>query len=130
MTAPILLRSRRLPSAHLQKEHAHVKDNVFSDDLSRLTLTLDPKFRYLGSFPFDIHDIAGGYRYVWGEIDHGKHLRRTFIIQAEGFYPDNQEVVPLRHSHPVALAGDAYQHKFGSTITKRTLMKVQEPKPI
>jgi hypothetical protein len=92
------------------KEHSHVKDNVFSDDLSRLTLTLDPKFQYLGSFPFDIHDIAGGYRYIWGEIDHGKHLRRTFIIQAEGFYSDNQESYRYGTPNPATLAGDAYQH--------------------
>ena len=92
------------------KEHAHIKDNVFSDDLSKLTLTVDPKFRYLGSFPFDIHDIAGGYRYVWGEIDHGKHLRRTFIIQAEGFYSDNQESYRYGTPNPATLAGDPYQH--------------------
>lgn len=91
-------------------QHARVKDNVYSDDLAKLTLTLDPKLKYLGSFPFDIKGIAGGYRYVWGEFDGEKHLRRTFIVQAEGYCPDNQLSYHWDTPAPVQLAGDTYQH--------------------
>jgi hypothetical protein len=93
------------------QQRVHVEKNVFvSDSPAHLKLTLDPKFQYLGSFPFDIKGVAGGYRYVWGEIGSGKHLERTFIIQAEGYYPGNAGAYEYGTPNPAALAGDAYQH--------------------
>jgi len=100
----------RGPSPALLTERVHVKDNVLTDDFSKIRLTLDPKFHYLGSFPFDLKGIAGGYRYVWGEVDHGKHLLRAFIVQAEGYYANNQRTYRYGAPNPVLLAGDAYQH--------------------
>jgi hypothetical protein len=95
----------------LPQQHAHVEKNVFiSDAPAHLKLTLDPKFQYLGSFPFDIKGIAGGYRYVWGEVGSRKHLERTFIIQAEGYYPGNAGSYKYGTPNPAMLAGDAYQH--------------------
>lgn len=93
------------------EQRAHAEKNVFTaDPPSRLKLTLDSKFQYLGSFPFDIKGIAGGYRYVWGETDKGNHLNRTFIVQAEGYYPGNHGSYNYGTPNPVTIAGDVYQH--------------------
>ena len=93
------------------KSSARVEKNVFVADAPyRLKMTLDPKFQYLGRFPFDIKGIAGGYRYVWGETDNGKHLCTTFIVQAEGYYPDNQGSYKYGTPNPETFAGDVYQH--------------------
>jgi hypothetical protein len=90
--------------------HGHARGNVFtSEALPKLTVTLARGFRYLGSFPFDIRGVAGGFRYLFGEVDRGKHLHRLFVVQAEGFYPGKGAYdYPTRR--PVVLAGDAYQH--------------------
>lgn len=95
---------------HPVPPHSSVKENVFTDDLAKITVTLDPKFQYLGSFPFDIQGIAGGYRYLWGEFDHDKHLRRTFVIQAEGYYPGSSHSYHYPSPNPVILGGDTYGH--------------------
>jgi len=99
------------PSSSKIIEHAHVDNNVFiSTTEPPLKLTVDRRFKYLGKFPFDIEGIAGGYRYLWGDVENGKRLRRLFIVQAEGFYPDNSEVYRYGTPNPVTLAGHAYQH--------------------
>src|ERR1700730_8419423 len=91
--------------------YGSVEKNVFAAGAPYgLKVSLDPKFQYLGRFPFDIKGIAGGYRYVWGETDGGKHLGRTFIVQAEGYYPSNQGSYKYGTPNPATLAGDVYQH--------------------
>jgi Domain of unknown function (DUF4440) len=103
--------SPALPQATEDQHRVHVKDNVFvSDDLPKLILTLDSRFQYLGRFAFDVKGIAGGWRYVWGETDHGRHLRRTFIVQVEGYYSGKHGVYGYGIPDPVTLAGDTYQH--------------------
>jgi hypothetical protein len=91
-------------------ERCHVQNNTLVDDVARLSVTVDPKFHYLGSFSFDIHGIAGGYRYLWGETDRASHLRRTFIVQAEGYYPSNEGSYKYGTPNPVVLAGENYRH--------------------
>ena len=92
-------------------QHAHVQDNIFvSNELPKLSLSLDVKFQYLGTFPFDIRGVAGGYRYVWGEVEPDKHLHRVFIVQAEGYYPGNGGSYPYGAANPEELAGETYQH--------------------
>src|SRR5438270_6215010 len=64
------------------EQHVRINDNVFvAADHPKIEVKLDSKFKYLGKFPFDIMGVASGYRYIWGEMDHARHLRRTFIIQ-------------------------------------------------
>src|SRR5207302_2237380 len=40
----------------------------------------------------------------------GKHLRRSFIIQMEGFYPSNKQVYVYGTPTPARLSGHDYQH--------------------
>lgn len=88
-----------------------VEGNVFvSGPPASVTVTVDPTLGYLGSVPFDIRGIAGGHRYVWGEADDRKHLKRTFIVQVEGYYPDNDASYDYPSPTPVSLAGQPYQH--------------------
>jgi hypothetical protein len=44
-------------------------NDFVSQDLPKLRVKLDPKLKYIGSFPFDVDGISGGYRFVWGEVD-------------------------------------------------------------
>jgi hypothetical protein len=90
---------------------ARVRRNVFeSERAPKLTLRLDERFRYLGSFPFDIKGIAGGYRYLWGQADSGRHLTRLFIVQKEGFYADNSATYRYPTRSPAKVGQDEYQH--------------------
>ena len=98
-------------AAQALREHASVKGNVFvSTELPKMKLTLNPRFEYLGSFPFDIQGIAGGYRYVWGAPDHGKHLGRAFVIQVEGYYAGNDGIYRYGTPNPATVGGETYQH--------------------
>ncbi len=85
-------------------------NNFVSQESPKLRVNVDPKLRYIGSFPFDIDGIAGGYRFVWGEVDQGKHLKRTFIIQKEGFYPSSSDSYRYPMPNPVTLGAHEYQH--------------------
>ena len=87
-------------------------------------MTLDPKFQYLGRFPFDIKGIAGGYRYVWGETEIGKHLRRTFIVQAEGYYLGNQGSYKYGTPNPATLGVTCINTMFGSMTMIRALRRI------
>ena len=90
---------------------ATIEGNDFvSTEMPKLRVTPDPKLTYIGSFPFDIDGIAGGYRFVWGEVDNRKHLLRTFIIQKEGFYLNSGGSYQYQAPNPVALGNHAYQH--------------------
>src|SRR5437016_5650487 len=93
------------------KQDVQVTEDVFiSADHPKIVVRPDQKMKYLGKFPFDIRGIAGGYRYIWGEIDHGKHLKRTFIIQMEGYYPSNDYVYEYGAENPAKLGSHDYQH--------------------
>lgn len=85
-------------------------NDFVSQELPKLRVQVDPKLRYIGSFPFDIDGIAGGYRFIWGEVDQGKHLTRTFIIQKEGFYPNSNNFYRYPTPNPVTLGAHDYQH--------------------
>lgn len=85
-------------------------NNFVSEELPKIRVVVDPKLKYIGSFPFDIDGIAGGYRYVWGATDQGKHLARTFIVQMEGYYPRSGGSYRYPIPNPVTLGTHEYQH--------------------
>ncbi len=88
-----------------------IEGNDFvSHEMPKLRVEVDSKLKYIGSFPFDIEGISGGYRYVWGEVGAGKHLKRTFIIQKEGFYPSSNDSYHYPTPNPATLGGHEYQH--------------------
>jgi hypothetical protein len=89
---------------------ATIEGNDFvSTEMPKLHVTPDPTLTYIGSFPSEIDGIAGAYRSVWGEVDNGKHLRRTFIIQKEGFYLYSSGSYQYQAPNPVTLGTHAYQ---------------------
>jgi hypothetical protein len=85
-------------------------NDFISTEVPKLRVAIDPRLLYVGSFPFDIDGIAGGYRFVWGEVDKGKHLLRTFIIQKEGFYPSSGDSYNYQAPNLITLGNHAYQH--------------------
>lgn len=85
-------------------------NDFVSQSLPKMRVVLDPELKYIGSFPFDIDGIAGGHRFVWGAVDHDKHLRRTFIIQKEGFHPGSGKLYRYATPNPVTLGQHVYQH--------------------
>lgn len=69
-----------------------VKNNVLtSRELPAIRIRVAPEFRYIGSFPFRIGDVAAGERQVFAEVRNGRVVR-TVIAQFEGFLPSSSEI--------------------------------------
>lgn len=64
-------------------------------------------FRYLGSHPFRIRDVAGGERHVFADID-GSRVRRLLLLQFEGFLDGVDDTYNYRITNPVVLGGETY----------------------
>jgi len=77
-------------SKYANPDARKVEGNVLiSREDPRLALRLGEPFEYVGIHEFDIRGIAGGTRHVWVDAE-DKLIRRMFIVQLEGFYPDNE----------------------------------------
>jgi hypothetical protein len=100
-----------LISAEQSAPPAKIKDGIFTSDKDpRIQIKIDRSLQYLGAFPFNIENIAGGYRYVFAQVGNDERVTRTFIIQMEGFFDSSKEVYRYPISNPVKLGGAAYQH--------------------
>jgi len=63
-----------------------VHKNVLSSDKApQIKIKVDDRFHYLGSFHFNIRDVAEGDRFVWVDAGRDKRVRRLVIVQLEGF---------------------------------------------
>ena len=60
-------------------------DTIVSDRLPVGSLSVEKALRYVGAFPFQIRDVAGGERHVWVDADARKRVRRLFVLQFEGY---------------------------------------------
>lgn len=52
-----------------------------------IQIKVDRQLKYLGSFAFNIRDIAGGERHIWVKADKHKRVQKLFILQFEGYFP-------------------------------------------
>jgi hypothetical protein len=81
-----------------------VSNVLHSPALPALDLSVDPSIPYLGSTELIIKNIARPERHHFADVRDGT-VRRLFVVQFEGFLPDNDEryVYPL--PDPVELGG-------------------------
>lgn len=88
-----------------------VKHNIFvSPENPQIRVTVDKKFKYVGSVPFTIDGLAGGNRYVFVHAPEGKHIQRMFIIQQEGFLPTSNDTYKYKITNSATLGRSEYQH--------------------
>jgi hypothetical protein len=82
---------------------------LISDALPSIQIRIDPKIRCVGSFPFNIQDIAAGERYVFAEAD-GKTIKRMFIAQFESFLPESSEIYRYSFANAMKIKGHLFNH--------------------
>ena len=94
-----------------QIRQARVEHNsFFSSDNPRITVEVDRKLKYVGSVPFTIDHEAAGYRYIFVQTNHGRHIAQMFIIQQEGFLATSNDTYKYPITRPVRLGNFEYQH--------------------
>src|SRR3954471_8120387 len=65
-----------------------VHKNVLSSNKDpQIKIKVDRRFRYLGSFHFDIGNVAAGDRFVWVDAGRDKRVKRILSVQLEGYLP-------------------------------------------
>ncbi len=72
-----------------------------------LEIEVDPAFRFLGGFDFDLKGIARAERHLFVEPA-GKLARRMVIVQYEGFLEGNSMSYSYQPERPVRLGGQVY----------------------
>jgi hypothetical protein len=97
--------------ANCQDQLSRVDSNTFiSPDNPDIRVSVDRKFKYIGSLPFAIEKVARGYRYIFVQANPEKHIQRMFIIQQEGFLPSSDEIYRYKITTPAKLGSSDYQH--------------------
>src|SRR4029079_3815155 len=87
-----------------------VEDNVLiSSSLPSIKIQLDPAFHFLGSFPFQIQQLATGNRYVFVDGTPEK-LQRMFIAQFESFLPESTEIYRYNFNQAEVLGKFRFRH--------------------
>ncbi len=97
--------------ANRQDQLSRVERNTFiSPDNPDIRVSVDRKFKYIGSLPFAIEKVAKGNRYIFVQANPEKHIQRMFIIQQEGFLPSSDEIYRYKITTPEKLGSSDYQH--------------------
>jgi hypothetical protein len=97
--------------ANCQDQLSRVESNTFiSSDNPDIRVSVDRKFKYIGSLPFAIEKVARGNRHIFVQANPEKHIQRMFIIQQEGFVPSSDEVYRYKITTPAKLGSSDYQH--------------------
>ena len=92
-------------------QESKVVNNVFSSSENpKIQVDVNQKFKFIGKVPFQIEEIAAGYRYVFVDSDPDKHIRGMFIIQQEGFLPSSDDTYKYPIKNPARLGNFDYQH--------------------
>jgi hypothetical protein len=90
---------------------SRVENNTFiSLQNPQIRVIVGEKFKYVGSVPFTIDNIAGGNRYVFVRVTEDKHIQQMFIIQQEGFFPSSNDTYKYSITNPAKLGSFEYQH--------------------
>jgi len=97
--------------ANCQDQLSRVESNTFiSSDNPDIRVSVDRKFKYIGSFPFAVEKVARGNRYIFVQANPEKHIQRMFIIQQEGFVQSSDEIYRYKITTPAKLGISDYQH--------------------
>jgi hypothetical protein len=106
-----------------------VENNVLvSSDLPKIRIAVDKSLPYLGTFHFNLRNIAEGDRYIWAETRNGR-VTRMFIVQFEGLLHAIERSYTYQMRTPVKLGNDVYSHNlwFYTEAAQRTEHPKNEP---
>ena len=100
--------ARAEPRPESRSVERYFRDGVLvSTCLPVLRLRPDITFRYLGSNPFRIRELAAGERHVFADLD-GRRVRRLRLLPFEGYLDGVDGAYHYRRTNPVTLDGEAY----------------------
>ena len=72
-------------------------------------IEVNKEFRYLGSFPFRIQDMAAGNRFIFIDGD-ANHVHRMFIVQFESILPESTEIYRYSFDNAILMEGLPFRH--------------------
>ncbi len=82
---------------------------LVSDALPSLRIQLKQPFHYIGSFSFQIEDMAAGERFVFLETE-GKNVRRMFVAQFESILPRSSEIYRYNFENAMKMGQHSFRH--------------------
>ena len=98
-------------------------DGVFSsDDVPPLRMRVAPELRYLGSFKFELKQIAEVERHVFVETEDAL-VRRMLVLQFEGFLAHTDNVYRFALTDPRELGGETYGRLAGPLSVREELVE-------
>jgi hypothetical protein len=97
------------PQSDNKLERKVINNTIISNALPKINVAVNRKFRYVGSFPFKIRDVAGGERFVFVDARKGK-IRRMFIAQFEGFFPHIDDFYRYSFANAETFGGHKFRH--------------------
>lgn len=118
---------RKETKDHLQKAEKAplrlVEGNVLiSNDLPKIEIEIDDEFNYIGKFDFEIiassdeysedmqgKAVAAGERYVFAAMAENRSINKLFIVQFEGFLPENDLIYNYDFSKAGSIGGNRYR---------------------
>ncbi len=112
-----------------------VKDNVItSNELPKVEIKVDKVFDFAGKFDFEITAnsneyseeiqgkvIASGERYVFVSTDKEHDVSKLFIIQFEGFLPENDLIYNYKFDNADFIGENKYRHNTWYYDTKESI---------
>ncbi|MDH3649760.1 MAG: hypothetical protein OEQ53_08755 [Saprospiraceae bacterium] len=114
-------------AAHETKEQIssrYVTNNILiSSALPKLEIKVDDAFVFVGKFDFEIiansdeyppelqgEPVAGGDRYVFVSADENQKINKLFIVQFEGFLPQNSFTYNYNFDNAEFMGENKYRH--------------------
>ncbi|BFP41828.1 hypothetical protein FGF1_26730 [Flavobacteriaceae bacterium GF1] len=101
-----------------------VETNVLtSNNLPKIEIKVDNEFRFMGQFDFEIlasssehpedmqgKPVAAGERYIFARVDENRSVDKLFIVQFEGFLPENDFIYNYNFSNADSIGENRYRH--------------------
>ncbi|UJH68315.1 hypothetical protein [Allomuricauda sp. SCSIO 65647] len=101
-----------------------VETNVLiSNHLPKIEIKVDNEFDFIGQFDFEIlassdeypedvqgKPVAAGERYIFAAIDDDRYISKLFIVQFEGFLPENDFIYNYNFSAADSIGENRYRH--------------------
>ena len=102
----------------------YVKDNtLISHELPKIEIKVDSEFKFVGKFDFEIiansdeysenmqgKPVAAGERYVFASTDNNRSVNKLFIVQFEGFLPENDLIYNYNFDKANFIGENKYRH--------------------
>ncbi|MDH7448170.1 hypothetical protein [Aquimarina sp. 2201CG14-23] len=114
-----------------------VKGNtVISNEYPEIEIDVNNEFQYIGKFDFEIiassdeysedlqgKPVAAGERYVFASMDKNRSINKLFIIQFEGFLPENDLIYNYNFSTADFIGDNKYRHNTWFYDSKKSALE-------